>query len=523
MIWSNFLYDGLAIAVAVAITSMVGVGMGWWLKHCRVRAESWREERLRTTMIAVQEMVTGVADEVGKYAARLEEITHDLLKPNPGSARMDERVLLDSVSQIVLTNKKLLNRLVATEHLLSTEAGQINLQLSAVRTDALTGLPNRRAFDDALAGRFEEWNRSGAIFSVLLFEIDLEHWSHAVGTTDAANDLVQRAAHALAGTMRDMDQIARVSADRFAILLPMTALHDATRAAERLLANIGRQGVLKGDQSIAPLSFVGVAEIASNDNLRSLPRRADTALGVAREACMPGGYFHDGQTCHPIVPQSALPSRGDDSGEAKLTARTQHYAQYVAALNVDARTDVLTGLPNRRAFSDELRRRVQEARQSGQPLSLLVVGVDNLARIGSLHGQEAIDQVMRKVAQIICAAVRDSDMVTRYGWEEFTVILPGISTVEASHASRRLLSALGCCVVELEEIEVVTVTSGIAELDAQEDANSLARRADETLRSARLSGENTARFSSPTPPAPLVNLGTLGGDPAAVNTTAPVA
>ena len=229
--WSEFYFDGLAIAIAVVITSLVGVGMGWWLKHCRVLAESWREERLRKTIICVQEMLAGVTDDVGKYAARLEEITHDLLKPSQGAARIDERVVLDSVSQLVLTNKSLLNRLVATEQQLSTQAAQVDLQLSEVRTDALTGLPNRRAFDELLARQFEEWKRTNAPFSVLIVELDMEYWARTLGNADACNELAQRAARALSDTMRDMDRVARVSADQFAILLSLTALHDATRAA----------------------------------------------------------------------------------------------------------------------------------------------------------------------------------------------------------------------------------------------------------------------------------------------------
>ena len=303
---------------------------------------------------------------------------------------------------------------------------------------------------------------------------------------------------------------------------------------------MGKLEVVQGETTLRPVAYAGVAEVRSNDNLRSLPRRADTALSVAREARMHGGYFHDGAACHPILPQSALPSRTEETAEAKLSARTQHYAQYVSALNVDSRTDVLTGLPNRRAFSDELRRRVQEAHQNGKPLSLLTVGVDNLARIGSCSGQEAVDQVMRKVAQIVCAAVRDSDMVTRYGWEEFAVILPGISAQEAANANRRLLNTLGCCTVAIEQIESVIVCSGIAELSPEEDANGLARRADEALRHSRMTGESIARFSSgavetaaatdaaaaaeatsTVETTSTVVLSNLGGNPTAATPTAP--
>ncbi|HEX3869082.1 MAG TPA: diguanylate cyclase, partial [Pirellulales bacterium] len=303
------------------------------------------------------------------------------------------------------------------------------------------------------------------------------------------------AARILDATMREMDLVARCGLEQFALLLPATRLPEATRAAERARQAIETKFAAVLVKPLELSLSAGVAESLPSDNGRSLLDRAEAALTVAKEAGGKCGYFHDGNSVHPILSAApGLPSSRLPSESAAMPARNSHYTQYVAALNVDARTDALTGLPNRRAFGDELRRQVTESRQTGIPLSLLVVGVDNLPKVSAYHGQAAADQLLRKLAQIICAVVRESDLVTRYGWEEFAVILSGTTLHEARNAHQRILAGLAACDLRFENISEVMLSAGFAEMKVDDDAVTITQRADERLQASKMTGGQPVRF-----------------------------
>jgi diguanylate cyclase len=180
-------------------------------------------------------------------------------------------------------------------------------------------------------------------------------------------------------------------------------------------------------------------------------------------------------------------------------ARLAQLEQEVDALRGDvdearrlASTDALTGASNRAGFDDELARLVERAVTSRSVFSLLFVDVDHFKAINDRHGHLVGDRVLRGLAEVLRAGVRRGDTVARYGGEEFAVLLPaarlkvGVRTAERlrKDVAGRRWTADGTDVVRF------TVSVGVGEFRAGDDAPALVGRADAALYKAKQSGRN---------------------------------
>jgi diguanylate cyclase (GGDEF)-like protein len=161
-----------------------------------------------------------------------------------------------------------------------------------------------------------------------------------------------------------------------------------------------------------------------------------------------------------------------------------------------ADTDVLTGLPNRRALR---RRLIDEIRRSSRyrsPVSLLVIDVDDLKRINDERGHAAGDRSIRRVAASITATLRASDLGARWGGDEFAVVMPNADSDAAHHLAERLMAHLAAQPADGRGASV-TVSIGIATFDparlSSVTVEQLARAADDALYAAKTSGRNRIR------------------------------
>ncbi|TBU86386.1 GGDEF domain-containing protein [Phytopseudomonas dryadis] len=153
--------------------------------------------------------------------------------------------------------------------------------------------------------------------------------------------------------------------------------------------------------------------------------------------------------------------------------------------------DPLTDTGNRIAMDQVLQREVELSRRNQQPLSLLMLDLDHFKRINDEHGHGAGDQVLKAVASTLKNQLRNIDMVFRYGGEEFLVLLSGTHREGAAQVGERLRQAIVDlqCVAQGLPIEL-SISLGCASLLPGESADSLLRRADSALYSAKRSGRN---------------------------------
>src|ERR1700691_2743905 len=178
-----------------------------------------------------------------------------------------------------------------------------------------------------------------------------------------------------------------------------------------------------------------------------------------------------------------------------LLQRSLMHQQLAAA----ARTDPKTGLLNAAAWQREADGEVTRALRSGAPLALLLVDVDHFKRVNDSQGHLIGDEVLRALAAELRQQVRESDVVGRFGGEEFTVLLPRTDSAGACGIAERLRSSAGgLCIAASDARIQVTVSIGVAVLGQHgSDLFELLAAADVALYRAKDAGRNQVRLYSP--------------------------
>jgi diguanylate cyclase (GGDEF)-like protein len=162
---------------------------------------------------------------------------------------------------------------------------------------------------------------------------------------------------------------------------------------------------------------------------------------------------------------------------------------FEAELTRLAETDPVTGVWNRRHGRELLQAATAQPDQGGGLLSVLMVDIDNFKAINDTYGHEAGDTVLIELARRLSGAVRSTDMVARWGGEEFVVLLRDCSLDDAVTRAEKIRRQIAD--VSFPGVGTVTVSIGAAQLAADEDAASWVARSDKALYEAKRAGRNT--------------------------------
>jgi len=169
------------------------------------------------------------------------------------------------------------------------------------------------------------------------------------------------------------------------------------------------------------------------------------------------------------------------------------YRQKYEALRAQAARDPLTGAYNRGFFDEMLRAQLAASHRSRAPLTLMMVDVDHFKRINDRHGHVEGDRALRVIARALTGAVRSSDIVCRYGGEEFAILLPGTPLVAATQLAGRVREEVpaACAREKIAGGERITVTIGLAALPEDgEQGDTLIRTADRRLYRGKEAGRD---------------------------------
>ena len=176
----------------------------------------------------------------------------------------------------------------------------------------------------------------------------------------------------------------------------------------------------------------------------------------------------------------------------RLDARAQ-------ALALAAAVDPLTGLFNRRYFETRITEEIQRARRYGLDLALLIVDADDFKALNDRLGHLAGDRVLKAMADVLRRSVRAFDVCTRFGGEEFAILMPGSDSKSATHSAERIRQRIDTYRFEdglLTPHVHPTISIGVAVLSADATAQDLIGRADRALYRAKADGKNCVRLAA---------------------------
>jgi diguanylate cyclase len=283
------------------IPLFVGLVLGVWIsrRHYFSKATSQHANHQQADTIARQmvqftHQVAGYVNDHRSAVGQIEESIESIDQSEKQS--LSKAVAL--LAQMSEVNQNLQAKLGTAEETLLKQADQLSATISEARTDGLTKLFNRRAFDEQLKKLYANWERKQSAFSLILFDIDHfksvnDTHGHVVG-----DQVIKHIAKTLAHVTRESDYVARYGGEEFAVLLPDTTLEAAKEIATRAMGKLRSEKVKIDELSLDLTTSCGVCSIDQIAEVEQFVASTDKALYQAKASGRNCGCSSDGKNFH---------------------------------------------------------------------------------------------------------------------------------------------------------------------------------------------------------------------------------
>ncbi|QDV61189.1 MULTISPECIES: GGDEF domain-containing protein [Crateriforma] len=286
------------MAVAGGAAGLLIAAAGWFgfraakTRYASGMFSSEDRDRIRHLLLSLGSWTSEYSGNVSQYQdqlGRLEKAVRDH-KASDGS---DDRMLI-LLSQIMNSNDELQSRLEAAERQLDKQTRQIESYLTEARTDGLTGLANRRAFDQKIDELLATYRRGGRAFSLALIDIDRFKSINDTHGHQIGDQVLQHLASSLNHGLPSAIMVARFGGEEFAVLLDVP-LKMASEKMNEFRRHFASERIEVGNVSLQVTMSIGVSEPRDDMVVAPLVRRADEALYAAKNTGRNRVYFHDGR------------------------------------------------------------------------------------------------------------------------------------------------------------------------------------------------------------------------------------
>jgi diguanylate cyclase (GGDEF)-like protein len=186
--------------------------------------------------------------------------------------------------------------------------------------------------------------------------------------------------------------------------------------------------------------------------------------------------------------------------KSRLSAveKSRFLSKAVAKAEKDARQDALTGLLNRRGFMELLEHEHLQMKYQHNQLTLILADIDHFKIINDKYGHECGDKALKKVADFLKHNIRDGDHISRWGGEEFLIMMPNTDSEAATHLTERIRKRLSETIFGCTPHQItLTMTFGVSQCTTYETVKHCISRADNALYRGKASGRNTVTVIQP--------------------------